>query len=707
MPAKNMILQKLGGSYQFIVTNEADLRFVISFDEAHWAALSVPCKCMNCDQKLLEYLDANHDGWIRTDEIKAAASWLTSALSDLSNIEKQNDELELKAINRESQEGLDIYNSVIEIFSIEEPQDVSLSLDQVRDKQQELVNGPLQGDGIITLPAISDPDAAAMAADIIETLGGVPNKAEVKGVTPALLDNFLADANGFIEWQAQKADSAILSMGENTAIAYNCFCSIRDKVDEFFEYCDLIQLDNAQEKRFQLDPAALPPLDINDSEAVKNTIQKAPLAPPTARGILRLDRNVNPAFQAAIDKFKEIFKLTSLTLEQWQAVKSDLAPYEAYLNNKAGSSVETLGTEKLSAYLGNQAAIDELRKLFDLDNQLMDKLIKVAAMEKLLLFNRYIITFVNNFVSFHDLFQPGSKSMIEAGTLILDGRHFELNIRIDNIAVHKKTAQNSNICILYLKLTDGSDTMNVATAVTSGRVNNIYIGKRGIFFSNDMRKWNAEIIDIIPAAVSLRQALALPFNKLGDYLSQKIEKFSASRMTGLEKNIDTNVSALEKAPPPAAKGKNIAPMMMLGGGVGVAALGSGFAYMAKSLKEVSLLKILLTLAGIVLMLSLPIIIAALIKLRRRNLALFLEAAEWAINLPMRLNKQMGALFTYTPAYPANMKKKRHDLMKGFLRQAEIRVSSLPQVLTWIGIIFLIAVLLISLFPALLELFHKF
>jgi hypothetical protein len=47
---------------------------------------------------------------------------------------------------------------------------------------------------------------------------------------------------------------------------------------------------------------------------------------------------------------------------------------------------------------------------------------------------------------------------------------------------------------------------------------------------------------------------------------------------------------------------------------------------------------------------LPAVISALLKLRRRNLALFLEAAGWAVNQHLRLKSKIAATFTYRPEY---------------------------------------------------------
>ena len=48
---------------------------------------------------------------------------------------------------------------------------------------------------------------------------------------------------------------------------------------------------------------------------------------------------------------------------------------------------------------------------------------------------------------------------------------------------------------------------------------------------------------------------------------------------------------------------------------------------------------------------------ALLQLRKRNLTLFLEAAGWAINLPMRLSSGVSRFFTFFGIYPEDAKFK--------------------------------------------------
>ena len=72
-------------------------------------------------------------------------------------------------------------------------------------------------------------------------------------------------------------------------------------------------------------------------------------------------------------------------------------------------------------------------------------------------------------------------------------------------------------------------------------------------------------------------------------------------------------------------------------------------------------RIAMWVAIIAAIIFLPLALHALIQLRRRNLTLFLEAAGWAINLPMKLNAKVSHFFTFFGIYPEDAKFKVLDL----------------------------------------------
>jgi type III secretory pathway component EscS len=116
--------------------------------------------------------------------------------------------------------------------------------------------------------------------------------------------------------------------------------------------------------------------------------------------------------------------------------------------------------------------------------------------------------------------------------------------------------------------------------------------------------------------------------------------------------------------------------MLLGGGIGIAGVGSAFASVINALKDNTVIfKISMFLVGIILVIAIPIIISAIMKLRRRNIGMFLEACGWSINTSMRLNLKMGLLFTRIPAFPENSEKKFFDYSRLLLKKTDIQKKS--------------------------------
>ena len=105
-------------------------------------------------------------------------------------------------------------------------------------------------------------------------------------------------------------------------------------------------------------------------------------------------------------------------------------------------------------------------------------------------------------------------------------------------------------------------------------------------------------------------------------------------------------------------------MMLMGGGLGIAAIGSSFAFMAQALKNVSVWNVLFVFLCIILIFSGPLVIMSLIKLYRRSISSFLEAGGVAINKRMRLTGKMGAIFTREPVVPLKCYLDSADIVNG-------------------------------------------
>jgi hypothetical protein len=193
------------------------------------------------------------------------------------------------------------------------------------------------------------------------------------------------------------------------------------------------------------------------------------------------------------------------------------------------------------------------------------------------------------------------------GKLVMDGRHFTLVVKVKNPAEHKRIIKSSNICVIYLEITRTAEDKKIvkeqlAAAVTDGTMRSLFIGKHGVFFDSDGVIYDAVIRDMVEQPVSIGEAFKAPFFQFADFLSKQTEKIFNTRNAEMQKNLSTELNKAAVPVKPAAKpaavpaANSSMPMLLMGGGIGVAALGSSIAFIAKSLQNVSFSTVLAVLA---------------------------------------------------------------------------------------------------------------
>ncbi len=639
------LFREIGGSRQLVFT-PATLAQLCAVDPVLWAALNAPVAGVNADAKFLSYLDADNNGMIRVDEVKNAVDWLLRMTASADVLEETVAAIAVSELGDDAI-ARDLAKFIESEFAAGENADSRVQLATVQSRISAVSSGLLQGDGIVVPEVVSDPEAQALVNDIIQVTGGALNAAGQSGITRNMLNKFFDDANAFIHWEHTTEQPRFIE--GNVGAAYQAFSKLKPKLDEYFGYCALVKLDPGNAVRFELSPEKIPELNIQDRQAVAEFLSQAPIAKPTSAMKLNLNTDINPVYRQAADVFITAFNETLLDVALWKKIKLKVAPYEAYIARARGDKTGSLGTEKLTHFLNGKQA-DFLHRLLDEDSTLGARLANLKALEKLLLFRCHLLSFLNNFVNFKELFSQDSTSMIQAGSLLMDGRHFDLMLRIIDPKEHKKLAAASNLCMIYAELRrkHGADDeiMTVVGAITTGNTARIYIGKPSVFIDFRGVVWNAKIIDFINGPISFWQTVLLPFRKLGEAIGSRIEKFSS-----FDTFENTLESTMKNATQPTKTGFSTGSILVLCGGIGVAALGSATAFIIKSLSQVHWLRIVGSLAGILFLLFLPLVIAALLKLKRRNLALFIEASGWAVNPPLRLNRRISRIFTYRVSSP--------------------------------------------------------
>ncbi len=691
---KNSVeFRNIGGSFQFTTARPEDLRHILELDPALWAALAAPVAMLNTDKRFLDYLDSDRNGSICVDDLQEAIRLVFKYLKDIRFMDNTTPGLPADAILDSSDEGRTLAGFVRE-HSGELTEDGVLLQDKVAAKLHEEEKSPFKGDGHLLREVVQDGGAETLFDEICayapETLSA---DGKTRSVTLEQLEQFEKDARSFLEW-ANTAECPLFR-GQEPVALYEVYRPLKTKLDEYFSFCDLVRLDEGNLKRFQLNAESLPPLQLDNPESVQKLLQSAPLAMPNPRACLDLSARLNPCYQDALEKFGRTFGFTELAREQYLKLKADFVPYEEYLDKAHGNSIGAIGKEKLQAILTQNAA-DCMRKLFVRDSLHGTVLSALRTLDMLLLYKTYLMDLVNNFVSFRALFSPEAKSMLQAGRLVMDARTFYLTLVISNVAEHKKIAAASNLSILYLQMTPnvpGGKAFYLASAVTGGDLSRVYIGKPVYFISNAGEHYCGKIVDILEGPISFWQTVFAPFRRLAAAIGSKMQKLTDFSPVGKQLETAITNGKLPPAPapapasapaaaPPASKGffGGNGSMFLLAGGISVAALGAAFSFLMKSvvgmvesLNKMSGWSILVWGSGIALCILAPFSLNAYLKMRRRNLTLFLEASGWAVNLPMRLNVNVSSLFTRGGVYPAGTRFNRTEWVKKIRRFSWCRV----------------------------------
>jgi len=437
------------------------------------------------------------------------------------------------------------------------------------------------------------------------------------------------------------------------------------KVDQFFAQCALVKFDKRAAAQMQLREKELEEIDFTDTVKMMDRLKNSPLTSPNSEGLLNFEGEINPLYADSLFELKD--KVLNRALgnsverfneNEWRKVKNIFRSYRTWLENKQGSKVEKLGQDRLRSYLGGSYR-EQVSELIKKDLVVANDLNQIQNLEKLILYQRWLMVLANNFVSFADLYNPNVRALFEMGTLVINERQIIFTMSVRDRQAHKKVSQRSSMYLLYVEVTGRRDKdikFEIVAPVTSGNAEGLCVGKRGIFFTVDGREWDAEVVDIVVNPISVWESVKAPFQKFAAFVRKQTEKMTKSSE---EKLVSTASSA-------SASGT--ARDLMLGGGLAIAALGSSFAYITKALSEVKPIQVLIALLGLAMIVLLPGIFAGFVKIRKRDMSGLLEAAGWAVNVHMRINSTMGRLFTHTPDLPKDAHKERRDTVGKFVKE---------------------------------------
>ena len=675
---EKMRFERFGRSVHLHIETVADCLAAVGLDEALWVASGAPVDTVNCDATFLQSVDSDHDGRILCWEVSDAIRWVTGVLADHAGISAGSDSLAIAAVSGDCPDGASVRETIHKMLArLDRPEDQPVTLADVRKFLTEAEAASVSAAGVVLPAAAKADDVRQFLADVIAAVAGAPHPSGKAGVDAAKLDEFLAAARAGLDWLArgeQGGDSDIFPLGEKTAEAHELYKSLQAKIEQYFAQCRAAALDDRLTSRMGLTDAELAELDMDDPAVIADVLTGAPIAQARPDGLLHYDEPINPHDADRLEAFRRLAAEptladsgTTMSAGQFRKICAAFAPRDAWLAEKPADAVLALGADKLARYLDKHFAA-AARSLIAESGQTAFALDNIRLTAKAILYQANILNFANNFVSFPHLYDLDRRAMFEMGALVMDGRRFNLAVRVANRAEHSRIARSSNMFLMYVEVTPPAPQVKyeVAIPVTAGGKGNLCAGKRGLFCDLTGKECDARIVEIIENPISVAEALVSPFVRVGKLLSGKIESITASA----DKKFDAQASAAisqTAAPPPAAAapGSRLASGgMLMGAGVALAVVGTALAYIAEKLTKLHWYEIWLGIGGIMVAVLLPTFVLAWLKLRRRDLSAILEGSAWAINARMRLTRKQCRVFTERPRRPrsatliGSRKKKR-------------------------------------------------
>lgn len=683
-----VIFRNFGGMKQLMVLDADDLAQVSELDAARWAATSAPVRDLHCDAGFLAYLDPEKHGRIRVGQLLAARDWLFARLKNRSHLAERTETLILADVEGTSTDGKRLLQAAERILGhLGATARDRIALNDVRAYKASYAQALVNGDGIVPPELVTEAEVAAFAKDVLAIVPGATDASGKPGVGQPELDKFIAQGKAYLAWRDRSKDHPeLLPWGPETAGAVAALDAVAAKVDEFYLQCDLLRVESSSAARLRMSEEGWKGFKAREAAAVQKYLAESPLATPSSEGLLPLDgSDVNAVYADALAAVKKLAAralgkdVASLDRATWKQLWSTFDAYRAWQKEKPAEPFEKLPAGQLEKDLASNLP-EKLSALIALDLAAKPDVEMVADLEKLVLYQRWLLELANNFVNFSAIYHPKQTALVEMGSLVIDGRRLDFCLKVEDRAAHKKTAAESLIYLVYASVTGQDGTTpayEIAAPVTGGERGRLRVGKRGIFIDTAGKEWDAVVVDIVENPISLIEAIRAPFRRASEFISKRVEEMAKSKLESQEKKLQQELaSSTDKAAEQAvqsAEAKTVvivsqqqpAPAdakkpaggdlsmrdLLLGGGIAFAAVGSAFAYIVSALSHVNALNAFMAFTVVVGGIAALSAFLGWLKLRRRDLAWVLEANGWAVNAEMRLNRKIGRVFTNVPPLP--------------------------------------------------------
>ena len=657
--------RSVGGAVRVDIQSGEDIAHLDELDRKMWTVLSCPVSGLEFDSKTLALLDADKDGKIRVDEVIAAAKWLTGIIKNPDLILKGSDTLPLSEFNTENPDGDRLLGSAKQILENLGLEKDSISLDDTSDNVKIFEKTLFNGDGLITEATAGEDEALKdLITKIATAVGSAADRSGAPGISAEGIEAFWTACTAFKAWKdaAEEGKEAIFPYGDDTEAAHAAVETVKAKVEDFFMRCKLIAFNEGAAPAVDVSLDKIGEISASDIAADSESLSGCPLARPTKDALLPVAEGINPAWHARFAAVKALVldKLfpdeKAITEAQWKEVLDSFSAYTAWKDSKQGAEVEALGYDDVKAILDADRKAD-LLSLVEKDKEFEQQALSIEEVDKLLRLFKNFYCFLNNYVVLSDFYKPESKAIFQAGRLYIDQRSTDLCIKV--AGPNPDISSLSGMYILYCacKSEKIGKAFNIAAVLTAGDVDGLRVGKNAVFYDRDGNDYTATVTSIVENPISVRQAFWAPYKKVGRWISDKIDKNAAEKNSKSMDSLTVTADSATKVAPADGAAKpssfDIAKFAGIFAAIGIA-LGyimNGLTGLIKGAARMPFWKILIVIAAIILVISLPSMFIAWRKLRRRDLGPVLNANGWAINAASLVSIKFGKTLTSVVKYP--------------------------------------------------------
>jgi len=203
------------------------------------------------------------------------------------------------------------------------------------------------------------------------------------------------------------------------------------------------------------------------------------------------------------------------------------------------------------------------------------------------------------------------------------------------------------------------ENLQIVAAFTGGDSDNLMVGRNGIFYDRKGRDWDATITQILDNPISIRQAFWAPYKKCLRLIEEQIAKRAAAAGNAATAQVQA-AAATGQPPAPLPPPKKIDPGMLAALGLVLSTLLVALGGIFAAFTKLPLWQMPLAIAAILLAVSIPSMIIAWLKLRKRNLGPILDANGWAVNAKAKINVPFGTSLTKVAVLPPGAQRDMVD-----------------------------------------------